>query len=186
MDLDKLLNNIYRRFFLRDIISIIFPGIIVLCSLVTFFPDDTVGLFVNYKFIKDSIENNTIFYILLASASYFIGLFINLLRDFLIYHFLNKFFFKYASIEDYHLELMEFYVITETEKFRGVSESRERAIVLMQTLGNTCLAFIILLLIVKPELIWFIIIASIGFLFSIYKYFELVTFTRAAVKYIKK
>src|SRR3989304_462298 len=153
--MDKILDSLYQKFFLRDVLSIIFCGFLVLTTFLTF-----VKLDINicsYKYLVKIIFNDKwqfsfITYFCITAFSYLIGLLINYIRDCVQFYFwggktdfCKKDWRLHKNIRTFYNNYVEFNKKIDN---KAVNENMiERMAFMFQFSGNFALAILVCVLI---------------------------------------
>jgi len=154
--MDKILDSLYQKFFLRDVLSIIFCGFLVLTTFLTFVKlDINIG---SYKYLVKIIFNDKwLFsfttYFCITAFSYVIGLLINMIRDRIQFYFWGDETDFYKKGWKHHKNLKNFYkkYIEFNKKMdnKAANENMiERISFMFQFSGNFALTIIICIIIV--------------------------------------
>ena len=202
--MDKLFdfNNIYKKFFLRDVLSIFTPGLLFLLAMIMINGDQIKNITKIIKcnhILRNILVNNnnelSIFsYLLLIGVSYALGLIINWFRDYVqfrwFYNKQNKKSTYRENVEDFWKKLEEIIYKDPTD----IADYFERMVVMFQVTGNLALTIILCLI---SLLIWNLslckltiivpvvfVIALIYFClsFSFFKFDEHITYLKNKVK----
>lgn len=146
--MSDIFGNMYKKFFLRDVLSIFLCGLIFMLFISFIFKEAITKVFNEMYYIKKICltknELNIVAYLLLIGSSYAIGLIINQIRDWLQFKYLYKKKFKETNlrnnIREYNRDYIDFY-----EK-SGIKEQNdeeiERMIMMFQFSGNYSLTLI--------------------------------------------
>lgn len=134
--MDKLFDNIYKKFFLRDILSIFMSGFLLLLALLMIHGNEIESLTITPRIgkilITKDYEISIFSYGLLIGIGYAIGLIINRIREWAQCRRYQK------NISTYNSDVKTFY-----KKFNSDSETKddfERRIVMFQVTGNFAVA----------------------------------------------
>lgn len=154
--MDKILDSLYQKFFLRDVLSIIFCGFLVLTTFLTFVKlDINIG---SYKYLVKIIFNDKwqfsfTTYFCITAFSYVIGFLINMIRDRIQFYFWGDETDFYKKDWKHHKNLKNFYkkYIEFNKKMdnKAANENMiERISFMFQFSGNFALTIIICIIIV--------------------------------------
>lgn len=170
--MDGFFNNLYKKFFIRDVLSIFISGFIVLISLVHLFGGNAKMVLLN-----ESSDELTIFSIIvIIGISYLIGLLINAFRDLIsfrcIYGLGKNYFLEYLEIKEKYYE--------NTEKKEWIKDERERIVAMVHISGNIGVSVLIASVILcfseletYKILIFLIIFGVLSLFFSYLKFLNL-------------
>lgn len=194
-NMDKLLDNIYKKFFLRDVISIFMCGFLFLLAMLMIYgeqikqiKDITFNPIVRKILINKDNELSLFSYGLLIGVSYALGLIINWFRDFVqfkwFYNKTNKKSNYGENVKDYREKVDKF--DKNNKDSTEITGNFERMIVIFQVTGNFTLTIILCIIIwllsliplVRPYIPYSVIILFIAALicFSFFKFKEHITY----------
>lgn len=197
--MDKLFDNIYKKFFLRDVVSIFICGFLVFLALLMRYGeqikqirDIALNPIVRKILMNKDNELSLFSYGLLIGLSYALGLIINWLRDYAQFRWCYNWCCitpqksKYSeNVEDYRKKIKEFEKASKDTP--NMADDFERMIVMFQVTGNFALTIILCiisiwdLLLFEFTMFFVIIIALICSAialtcFSIFKFKEHITY----------
>ena len=185
--MEKFLDLLYNRFFLRDLLSIFSNGAIFLYALLNFFDNifNFKNLLCKYQYLIHDDFLKYIIIIVIITFIYSLGLIINSVRDFvyfLIFYNKNKLKLKRKccskkikkcfltahsiNINRYYKRKIRIYHNNELN-FNYYKSNNDRLVIIFQTLGNTGISLFILSFTFIPNIIAFIIILLLSILMNI-------------------
>jgi hypothetical protein len=145
-EFDTVVSGFYSNFVLRDLLSFVTPGAILLGSILFLI------LPLNYL-IRFFNNLNLILYIFLFGLCYIIGFSLMMMGEFLGQYLNGRYLTYYKeSSESQQKRTLEFYENLTNQNIKDrVSKIRERYVIFMQSCGNCCMAlsFSIILFTIK-------------------------------------
>jgi hypothetical protein len=166
--ISNLFNSIYKKFILRDLMSIVFSGAIL-----------TIGICYTFNIVDliiieiEQFEKKTLIWIGLIILFYIVGIFINELREIITFTFYPNIKDKYKNISE---GIKKWRLINNIKIYywnnqaymnnKSISETRERKVVMYQSTGNVSIALFILAIFNFKNLICGILIFTMSLFFA--------------------
>lgn len=195
--MDKFFEKLYNGFLLRDVLSFLFPGAILVIvaflidvkfhNIITIFIKENINTL--KPFINKEYEITKLGYILLIFICYTVGTSINFIRDRFVFYFLYK---DNSNTSWFQITKKVKHWYAEYKKFASSSEDSEKAtterfIVLIQFSGNVTISILLSAIIFISN--WCgitqfsVFIVSVALfcclaIFSVVKFKELIEFVR--------
>lgn len=149
--ISKLFDQIYKKFVLRDIVSILFCGFVLNVAVYKIIPDDQIE-----NLLSGLNKQSIVVYVLIVIFSYITGMLINELREaILFYCFYPKVEGKerrlFKNMKNHYEKNIEIITDPKIEEGHSILDTIERQIVMLQATGNLGITLIIVFLIILTK-----------------------------------